>query len=195
MKKLKRQPISFTLGIVNAAPAPGARPEPWLGDDQQRAWRHVVGLLMTLPAAIESDLQRNAGLSMYEYLVLAALSETPDRTLQMSDLAYRANSSLSRLSHLISRLQTRGWVTKRPCENDRRASAVMLTVAGENKIRGAAPGHAQLVQELVVEPLSPVQFQQLGEAAATVVQAIDTANRPRKLTDAQSPDPAEGSPT
>ncbi|MGH3635525.1 MAG: MarR family transcriptional regulator, partial [Mycobacterium sp.] len=84
---------------------PAAAPEPWLDDDQQQAWRQVVGLLMTLPSALDSDLQRDAGLSMYEYLVLAALSESPDRTLQMNDLAYRANSSLSRLSHLISRLE------------------------------------------------------------------------------------------
>jgi DNA-binding MarR family transcriptional regulator len=111
----------------------------------------------------------------------------------MSDLAYRANSSLSRLSHLISRLEKRGWVIKRPCENDRRASTVVLTAAGEKKIRDAASGHAHLVQELVVEPLSPVQLQQLGEAAAAVVQAIDTANRARKLSDAQSPDPADDS--
>jgi DNA-binding MarR family transcriptional regulator len=176
---------------VNPTPAPGTRPEPWLNDDQQKAWRHVVGLFMTLPGAIDSDLQRNAGLSMYEYLVLASLSETADRMLQMSDLAHRANSSLSRLSHLISRLEKRGWVIKRPCENDRRASTVVLTAAGEKKIREAAPGHARLVQELVVEPLSPEQLQQLGEAASTVVQAIDTANRARKPSDPQSPDPID----
>lgn len=145
----------------------------WLDDDQQQAWRHVVGLLMMLPAAIDSDLQRNAGLSLYEYLVLANLSEAPDGMLQMSDLAHRANSSLSRLSHLISRLEQRGWVSKRPCENDRRASRVVLTATGKKKIRAAAPGHAQLVQELVVQPLSRAQLKQLGEAAAAVVEAID----------------------
>jgi DNA-binding MarR family transcriptional regulator len=173
---------------VNQKPAPGVRPEPWLDDDQQQAWRQVVGLFMTLPSAIDSDLQRNARLSLYEYLVLAALSETPHGMLQMSDLAHQANSSLSRLSHLISRLEKRGWVNKRPCENDRRANTVVLTAAGEKKIRDAAPDHAHLVQKLVIEPLRPAQLQQLGQAAATVVQAIDTANRARKLSDAQSPD-------
>jgi DNA-binding MarR family transcriptional regulator len=151
-----------------------ARPEPWLDDDQQQAWRHVVGLFMTLPGAIDSDLQRNAGLTLYEYLVLANLSETPDGMLRMSDLAQRANSSLSRLSHLISRLEKRGWVIKRACENDRRASTVALTAAGKKKIHAAAPGHAHLVQELVVQPLSAVQLQQLGEAAAAIVQAIES---------------------
>jgi DNA-binding MarR family transcriptional regulator len=171
---------------VNPTPVNRARPEPWLDDDQQQAWRQVVGLFMTLPAAIDSDLQRKAGLSLYEYLVLANLSETADGMLQMSDLAYRANSSLSRLSHVISRLEKRGWVIKRPCKDDRRASTVALTATGKKKVRGAAPGHARLVQELVVQPLSRVQLQQLGEAAAAVVQAIDKANRTRKLSDGQT---------
>ena|SRR5271165_6650571 len=166
---------------VNLTPARDARREPWLDDDQQQAWRQIVGLFMTLPGAIDSDLQRHAGLSMYEYLVLASLSEAPGGLLQMTDLAYRANSSLSRLSHLISRLEKRGWVTKRPCEDDRRASTVTLTAPGEKKIRSAALGHAQLVQELVVKPLSPAQLQQLGKAAGAVVQAIETSNRSRKV--------------
>lgn len=166
---------------MNPTPAHDTQPEPWLDDDQQRVWRQVVGLFMTLPGAIDSDLQRNAGLSMYEYLVLASLSEAPGGMLQMTDLAYRANSSLSRLSHLISRLEKRGWVTKRPCEDDRRASTVTLTAAGDKKIRSAARGHAQLVQELVVKPLSPAQLQQLGKAAGAVVQAIERSNRTRKV--------------
>jgi len=149
--------------------------EPWLDDDQQQAWRHVVGLFMTLPSALESDLQRNAGLSLFEYVVLASLSEADNETLQMSDLAHRANSTLTRLSHLISRLEKRGWVVKRPSTTDRRVSTVTLTAAGKKKIHGAAPGHAECVQQLVVQPLSATQLKYLGEAAATVVKAIDNA--------------------
>jgi DNA-binding MarR family transcriptional regulator len=142
---------------------------------------------MTLPTAIDGDLQRNAGLSFYESLVLASLSETDDGMLQMSDPARQANSSLSRLSHLISRLMKRGWVIKRSCVNDRRASTVVLTASGGEKIRGAAPGHAQFVQRVVVRSLSPARLGQLGEAAAAVVQAIDAADRTRKLAEPQSP--------
>lgn len=172
---------------MHTTPEPSARAERWLDDDQQRAWRQVVGLLMTLPGAMEGDLQRNAEMSLYEYLVLASLSEASDGMLQMSDLAQRANSSLSRLSHLISRLEKRGWVAKRPRANDRRASIIVLTAVGEKKIRGAAPGHARLVQELVVEPLGPVRLQQLGKAAAAVVQAIGTANRAQKREELSKP--------
>jgi DNA-binding MarR family transcriptional regulator len=157
--------MRLKLGLVTS--------KPWLDDDQQQAWRHVVGLFMTLPSALESDLQRNAGMSLFEYLVLASLSEAQGGALQMSDLAYRANSTLSRLSHVISRLEKRGWVVKRPCENDRRASTVVLTAAGKKKIRQAAPGHAEFVQQLVVRPLSAAQLEQLGRAAATIVDTIE----------------------
>lgn len=135
---------------------------------------------MTLPSALDSDLQRNAGMSLFEYLVLASLSEADNGMLQMSDLAHRANSTLTRLSHLISRLETRGWVVKRPSKNDRRASTVALTAAGKKKIHGAALGHAECVQQLVVRPLSAAQLKQLGASAATVVHAIEATNRGRK---------------
>jgi DNA-binding MarR family transcriptional regulator len=132
---------------------------------------------MTLPSALERDLQRNAGMSLFEYLVLASLSEADDGVLQMSELAYRANSTLTRLSHLISRLETRGWVVKRSSTTDRRVSTVALTTAGNKKIHDAAPGHAECVQQLVVRPLSTAQLKHLGQAAATVVQAIEDARK------------------
>ena len=56
----------------------------WLDDDQQRAWRQLLSMIMELPAALESDLQRTTGLTTFEYLVLANLSEADERTLRMS---------------------------------------------------------------------------------------------------------------
>ena len=85
----------------------------WLDDDQQRAWRQLLSMIMELPAALESDLQRTTGLTTFEYLVLAILSEADDRTLRMSELASSANSSLSRLSHVVRRLAGNGLVVKR----------------------------------------------------------------------------------
>ena len=157
-------------------PEPAAQEDYWLDADQQQDWRHLVALIMTLPTAIESDLQRTAGLTMFEYLVLANLSEADETTLRMSDLAYKANSSLSRLSHVVSRLAKRGWVRKRPCTNDGRVSEVVLTKAGLAKVVHAAPDHARLVQELVVAPLTRPQLQALGASAAVIVERIAQRN-------------------
>jgi len=131
----------------------------WLDDGQQQSWRAVVGLLMMLPAALESDLRRTADLTMFDYLVLASLSEAPKRTLQMSALATSANASLSRLSHVVTRLEKRGWITREVCGHDARATNAVLTKSGWEKVLTTAPHHAQ--------------FQQLGTIAGKIGQRIE----------------------
>ena len=144
----------------------------WLDDDQQQAWRRLIAMMMALPAALESDLQRTAGLTMFEYLVLANLSEAEGRTMRMSELAGRANSSLSRLSHVVGRLVRSGWVVKSPCADDGRVSEVKLTKAGMKKLVATAPRHAAKVRELVVEPLTDADLRRLGKAAEAIARRI-----------------------
>jgi DNA-binding MarR family transcriptional regulator len=147
----------------------------WLDDDQQRAWRQLIAMMMALPAALESDLQRSAGLTMFEYLVLANLSEAEGTTMRMSELAERANSSLSRLSHVVSRLVRSGWVVKKACVEDGRVSEVTLTKAGMKKLVASAPDHAAKVRELVVEPLTKAELVRLGDAAGAIARRITDA--------------------
>jgi DNA-binding MarR family transcriptional regulator len=73
-----------------------------------------------IPHALDTKMKRRAGFSHFEYLVLSVISETEDRVLPMSELAKPANSSLSRLSHVVSRLEKRGWVVRTPCPGDGR---------------------------------------------------------------------------
>src|ERR1700759_1748981 len=93
----------------------------WLSDEQQAAWRPLLPLLVRPPAPLDDQLQRDAGITQFDYLVLSALSEARNRTLRMSDLAATANSSLSRLSHVVSRLEAKGWVRREPRPDDGRA--------------------------------------------------------------------------
>jgi DNA-binding MarR family transcriptional regulator len=102
----------------------------WLSDDEQHAWRRLAAVILKLPAALEAQLQRDARMSHFEYWVIALLSEAPQRTLRLSQLAAQANASLSRLSHVVSRLEGRGWVTRRPCPDDAGATLAMLTDDG-----------------------------------------------------------------
>ena len=116
------------------------RDERWLDDGQLRDWRSLVGLVMTLPAALDAQLKRDTGLNMFEYHVLAALSEAPHEALPMSDLAVLAQGSPSRLSHAVSRLEGSGWVERRACAEAGRRTAAHLTPAGRAQARG---GRAQ----------------------------------------------------
>ena len=142
---------------------------PWLSPGQQRDWRALVALFMTLPPALDAQLKRDAGVNAFEYQVLAALSEAPGRTLVLSDLAGLAQSSLSRLSHAVTRLERAGWVQRRSCpDRAGRHTEAQLTDAGFAKLEEIAPGHVREVRRLVVDVLTPEQLTALAEAARAI---------------------------
>ena len=141
----------------------------WLTDEQQQAWRRFVAVLFKVPAALEAQLQRDAGLTHMGYLVLLTLSERDDRRLAMSKLAKRASASLSRLSHVVARLETQGWVRRERDAEDGRVQIAVLTDAGWEKIVESAPGHAEAVQQLVFDRLTPTQVKQLARACDSLL--------------------------
>jgi DNA-binding MarR family transcriptional regulator len=143
----------------------------WLSDEQQAAWRPFVAMLLRVPAVLDAQLQRDAGINQFDYLVLSGLSEAPERRLRMSDLAARANSSLSRLSHVVSRLEAKGWVSREACPGDGRVINATLTEAGMEKVRATAPGHVTAVRELLVSALSDEELARLGAISCKVLSA------------------------
>jgi DNA-binding MarR family transcriptional regulator len=145
----------------------------WLSDEERVAWLSLAGVLLKLPGALDSRLQRDAGVSLFEYFVLSGLSEAPGRTLRMSELAVFANGSLSRLSHVVKRLEERGWVRREPCRADGRFTNAVLTDAGWDKVVATAPGHLDAVRWLVVDALSPAQVRQLGVIGRRVLGRVD----------------------
>ena len=145
----------------------------WLSPVEQRAWRALAAVLLRLPPALDAQLQRDARLSHFEYLVLAGLSEAPARTLRMSDLAALCNGSLSRLSHVVKRLEKRGWVRRSPCPEDGRYINATLTEDGFAKLSASAPGHVHVVRSLVVDALSEDQVEQLIEIGTRITDRID----------------------
>jgi DNA-binding MarR family transcriptional regulator len=154
-------------------PAAGGEHGPrWLTDDERDAWIPLIGVLIKLPAALDAQLQRDAGLSHFEYMVLSRLSEAPERTLRMSDLAILANGSLSRLSHVVTRLERRGWVRREACPGDGRYTNAVLTGEGWAKVTATAPGHVAAVRELVVDGLSPEQIGQLRDIAQRIMSRV-----------------------
>jgi len=145
----------------------------WLSPTELRAWMALSALMEALPAAIDTQLKRDAGVNRFEYMVLAGLSESPGRALLMSDLANFAAGSISRLSHAIGRLEKQRWVTRRPYPQDGRHTEVILTDAGMEKVIATAPGHVQEARRLVINNLTPRQLSQLGATATRILQAAD----------------------
>ena len=137
----------------------------WLTPAQLEAWQSLTLLLARLPTALEAQLQRDSQLSFVEYYALAALSERPDRTMRMSELAVLTNAELSRLSHLITRLQKRGYVRREPDPDDGRYTNAELTDAGYDLVVAAAPGHVAAVRELVIDALDDTALAALQGSA------------------------------
>jgi DNA-binding MarR family transcriptional regulator len=148
----------------------------WLDDDEQRAWLRLAGVMLKLQPALDSQLQRDSGLTHFGYLCLAMLSESDDRTLRMSQLAGRTNASLSRLSHVISKLEGRGLVRRTPCPDSRRVTLVTLTDEGWKVLVAAAPGHVETVRQLVFAGLSAADVATLERIAGEIVERIDTSS-------------------
>jgi DNA-binding MarR family transcriptional regulator len=150
----------------------------WLDEDEQRAWRQLAGLFTVLPAALDAQLQRDAGLTHFEYGVMSALSEAPGRTLRMGCLAGLANGSLSRLSHVAGRLEKKGWLTRRPDPENGRYTLATLTDDGWDQVVAAAPGHVGAVRRVVFDALTPEQVDQLREIGARVLRSVEAERTP-----------------
>lgn len=150
---------------------------PWLTSPQLRAWMRFVGVVERLPGVLDSQLQRDAQLTHFEYYVMAMLSETPGRTLRMTSLAETTNASLPRLSHVVARLETRGFLQRTPCADDRRATNATLTDAGWQKVVATAPGHVRNVREQVIDLLTDEQVAQLDAISEALLTKLDPGHR------------------
>jgi len=145
----------------------------WLDDEEQQIWRRFAAMITLLPAALESQLQRDEQLTHFGYWAMAMLSEAPGRSLRMSELALLANGSQSRLSHLITRLEEKGWVRRERVGEDGRGYVAVLTDEGYAKVVAAAPGHVDEVRRLLFDRLSPEQLRVLGEISTAVLGGLE----------------------
>jgi DNA-binding MarR family transcriptional regulator len=147
----------------------------WLDDEEQQTWHAMTTMSVRLNAALDAQLQRDAGISHFEYQVLAGLSMAPGRTLRMSDLAEFAACSLSRLSHTAKRLEAKGWLYRTPDPADGRYTLGVLTDDGWQKVVATAPGHVAEVRRLFIDPLTRAQYKQLREISRRANNAIGPA--------------------
>jgi DNA-binding MarR family transcriptional regulator len=155
-----------------AEPASG-----WLTEEQKEAWRSVSSLFLVLPGVLDAQLQRDAGLNLFEYLVLSSLSMRDDRSMRMSELAEFTNGSLSRLSNVAKRLEQRGWMIRRPDPANGRFTRAVLTDAGWDVVVAAAPGHVDAVRQFVVDPLTTAQLRTLASAGQRIRSTVEAEGR------------------
>ncbi len=142
----------------------------WLDDDEQRVWRAYLAVSRKLFSAIDRQMQDESGMPQTYYIILAMLSEAPNRSLRMSELADIVSSSPSRLSHAVDRLEERGWVRRERDPADRRGNRTVLTDEGWGVVQQSAPGHVRTVRTHLFDLVEPDELAVL-DAVFTRVQA------------------------
>ena len=140
----------------------------WLDEDEQRTWRAFIEASGLLMDQLDRELQRDAGMPHAYYEILVRLSEQPDRSLRMSELAERSQSSRSRVSHAVARLEEAGWVRRESVPDDRRAALAVLTDEGFAALAAAAPGHVEGVRRHLLDRLTPAQVVALRRISEAV---------------------------
>lgn len=148
----------------------------WLNADEKDAWTGLISLVLLLPGRLESPLQQRSGLTLFEYMTLSQMSEAPERRLRMSELAFLANGSLSRLSNVVKRFENKGWVKRYPDPTDGRYTIAELTDEGYAVVVAAAPAHVRAVREHVLDKLNGTDRRALARIAEKLqVRPVDLA--------------------
>ena len=146
----------------------------WLTDDEIESWKPLAGLVLLLPGYLDEAVQAH-GFTFFEYAVLVVLSDAPDRTMPMSEVAHLANGSLSRTSHGARRLEQRGLLRRHRCPDDGRVTLVTLTDEGHRQLAEAAPAHVESVRQAIFDVLTPEQAAEFGRLTTIVLSHLEPA--------------------
>jgi DNA-binding MarR family transcriptional regulator len=144
----------------------------WLDPREQTVWRSFLTATGSFMENLDRQMQRDSGMPLAYFEILAVLSEMPGRSLRMSELATMCRSSRSRLSHAVSRLEEAGWVRRRACESDKRGAFAELTDEGFKVLESAAPGHVNTVRQHLFDVLTPQQLDQLDDIMAAIQSGL-----------------------
>ncbi|MBG6084255.1 MarR family winged helix-turn-helix transcriptional regulator [Zhihengliuella flava] len=145
----------------------------WLTPDEREAWLALWAVMLKLPATLDSELYKQAKLSIFDYNVLAMLSEQDDRTMTMSRLAGMTNASLSRLSHVAKKLEARGWLTRSQSPLDARVTMATLTPDGVRSVQALAPEHVESVRRLMFDQLDEADIADLTRVGQKIIRGLD----------------------
>ena len=144
----------------------------WLDAQEQQIWEQLSTMILRLQPVLNAQLQREFGISHFEYLMMARLSEAPGSKLRMSVLATITGSSLPRLSQAVGRLEKRGWMSRQPDTEDSRYTLAVLTRAGLRRLQEVAPSHVGAVSEFVFDRLTRAQARQLGAISQRILDGL-----------------------
>jgi DNA-binding MarR family transcriptional regulator len=160
---------------------------PWLDAQEQRAWRAFLEVTRELPAELNRQLSRDAGLSGADYALLVPLSEAAESRMRPRDLGRQVDWDRSRLSHQLRRMQERGLVVREECCTDGRGAFIVLTDRGRDAIKSAAPDHVRSVRRFFFDVLQPGEVETLMSIYDRVLDRVRSEGNNRCLEEDPAP--------
>jgi DNA-binding MarR family transcriptional regulator len=145
---------------------------PWLSQEQQRNWRSFIGGITVLMDHLDRDLRTQHDLSLGEYEILVRLSEAPNRSIRMAELAAAVAHSRSRVTHTISRLERDGIVRRDTCSDDGRGVSAVLTDHGFSVLEKAAHTHVRGVHDYLIANAPDDEFEVVGHVMQRVLETL-----------------------
>jgi DNA-binding MarR family transcriptional regulator len=155
----------------------------WLTAEEERVWRRWLTLNARLSATLQRELQDDAGLSMPDFEVLVHLTDSPEGRMRVTDLARLLRWERSRVSHHVTRMESRRLVQRVECAEDGRGAFIVITPQGRAGIEQAAPGHVNTVRRLVFDALSPEEVDAFGTIIEKALAQLDNPARPPQIAE------------
>ncbi|WP_062519172.1 MarR family winged helix-turn-helix transcriptional regulator [Demequina silvatica] len=130
--------------------------------------RELARVALTLPRVFAAALGPVAGVSLSEYHALMHLSEAPDHTLRMNELAARTGLSLGAVTRVMRALEAQGLADRRRAAADGRGQEAFLTDAGVARLAGAIPVHRASARREIFDRLDPAEVAVLASALSRI---------------------------
>src|SRR5437660_220995 len=155
------------MSTMTAVKMPVGEPVALSGGDRaelgQRAWRGLLRAHACLAKRLDAELDREHGLPMSSYEVLAHLAEASEGRMRMRDLAERAQLSRSGLTRLVDRLEREDLLHRCSCPHDARGAYACLTPRGLARLEEARATHVAVVREHFLSRLSHSEVRAMAE--------------------------------
>lgn len=150
--------------------ATGTAPEEWA------AWRAFLAAHTQLLSEIDQRLRREHGISQADYATLAAIRDADNKRLRVGELADILGWEKSRASHLVTRMERRGLLSRAPSSEDGRASDIILTTRGTTTLLGAVRDHAADLHGLFFSQMTPAERDVVNDVLVRILENLDGAS-------------------
>ena len=142
------------------------------GDDRLAAWAALLRVHAAVVPELERELAAAHRMPLSWYDVLLELNAAPERRLRMSELGARVVLSRERVSRVVDELVRAGLVGRERNPDDKRSVFAVLTPAGRDQLRAAAPTYLAGIERHFTGHLSADEARTISDALERVLTAV-----------------------